>query len=338
MSNISELQQFDLKTFAAGIKNYQPLANRAFFKASPGCTNAPYKMSIKERIDYLFCDILDTPRFYYEKAYRQLNPQNRMLTNGIFFKSLFDEYLAHLNINFDDIRLQTKTAYTIYPMISKQEYDTMPKRYRGIFMPYDSQHYVLHSNLIQPHATVIFVKQDKKKELKELLESARILLPVIYKTQFRKHIPQLTQEEYNKRWLNRTVASVCVEPAFVPQESISGQHISDQQIDALQRLCDIFTRIDDMTMSYKRDINSKIRSNAFRIYEEHQNELTQKNRYLDAQNAINRARKETTGLQELSTRAPKTEHAGIDVLLEQAQKNYADARQRIIAAIPGRTK
>ncbi len=336
MSNVSKLQKFNPEAFAKEIKNYKPLAAVAISKTYSE-NFEKHTISPKERLVYWFCDILDTPRFYYTKTFETLNPQNKVLLNGIFFKNLFQEYLAHLAVNFDDLRIQTKTATKFSNIISKDEYTKMPKHYRGIFMPYDSQHYALNNNYETLLCTV-FVKKQDKKELRKLLEYARILLPVVYKTQMRENIPNLSEKQSEEMWLNRTIALTVTRPAFMSHYSIKAQFVSDMQIDALQKLCDIFTKLDNLTQSHEYGLNTKISSNALNLYSEYRNELSNKDRYLNAQKALNKAKKEITGLQTLSDNAKESERDGINVLLELAQAKYAKVHQQIIADVKNRTK
>lgn len=335
MQNTSMLQQFDPATFAKTIKNYATVANTALSKTLSEIPHAYVSTSVSERIGYVFCDSLDMPLVYYKKKFKHLNPQNIVLINGIFFKNLFHEYMAHLNINFNDAWLQTKMAYAdALPMVSKTEYENMPRRYRGIFTPYDSTHYVLHSNY-NIFFNVIFAKKQDKTELKKLLEHARILIPMVYQTKCREEIPQLNSAEHDQMWCTRTIADAVTTPAFTPQRRFAGKRVSKQQIDALQKLCDIFTKIDVLTQSYSCNLNTKISSNAIRIYDEYRNELSQSNRYLNAQKTINSVR---NGLSELSIRAPESERSGIAVLYEHLEPEFNIVRKKVINDMRNRIK
>ena len=308
MSSVSELQKFNPVVFVNTIKNYTTVANTALSKTLSEIPYTHVKTSASERIGYIFCDSLDIPRVYYANKFKRLDQQDIILINGIFFKNLFYEYMSHLNINFNDAQLQTKMAYaTTLPMISKTEYENMPRRYRGIFTPFDSMHYVLHSNY-NLFFNIIFAKKHNKNELKELLERAHNLISMVYPTTPDKDNTHAKSKEINK----------------------TREKVSKQQIDTLQKLCDIFTKIDALTQSYSCNLNTKISSDAIRIYDEYRNELSQSNRYMNAQNKINKAHKEIDGLTELYNRAKESERDGIAFLVTKANNQYKAIRQQII--------
>jgi Zn-finger nucleic acid-binding protein len=285
------------------------------------------------------------------KTYESLNPKNKVLANGIFFNNLFNAYMSILNADFKDLRLQTKTAFTDRVMISASEYKALPKQIRGLFMQYDYDNYVLHSN-DEPHY-VLSVKQKDKAELRSLLEKARILLPVIYKTKWRENAPELTQEEHNKKWLNRTIGRHFTEPDIAPN-SLRSRFVSDIEIDAIEKLRAIFVRLGEITTIHKCDQvcyektpkDKKVareedreyiyKPTAATLYKEYKDGLTQQGRYLRAQHAIDRvSAKGITTLVQVS--APEN-RSGLLALAEYTKRNYGPARQQIINDMRSRIK
>ena len=285
------------------------------------------------------------------KTYESLNPKNKVLANGIFFNNLFNAYMSILNTDFKDLRLQTKTAFTDRVMISASEYKALPKQIRGLFMQYDYDNYVLRSN-DEPHY-VLSVKQKDKAELRSLLEKARILIPVIYKIKWRENATELTQEERNKKWLNRTIGRHFTEPDIAPN-SLRSRFVSDIEIDAIEKLRAIFVRLGEITtihkcdqVCYEKTPNGKkvareedreyiYKPTAATLYKEYKDGLTHKNLYLKAQKSINTIK--PTGLQELLNHTNSNETDGINVLIDRAQEKYVKARQQIIANLKSRTK
>jgi len=264
--------------------------------------------------------------------YETLNPQNQVLANGIFFKNMFDKYLEFLDRKLNDKQLQTLSNQTNdFPKISTEEYKKMPKRYRGVFTQFDNEHYVLH---IQDEARpVVSTRKSDKQILEELLDYARILIPRIYRTKW-----QLNTNASEKRIAKKVTA-----PDFVQKYSLSSRLVSDNQINTINKLRDIFLHIDRITNIYVKEIlvnryDGMTRHGAFDIYNEYQNELTQKNRYANAQNAINNTIAEYTGLQYLAEQADEKNRSGILVLIDHAKQNSVNIRKQIIANLKKRTK
>ena len=277
-------------------------------------------------------------------TYNELNAKNKVLANGIFFHTLFNEFLSYLNINFNDPYLKTGAGYTVRETISKSEYEQMPKKYRELFMQYDSEYYILRDN-DAPFKILSVEKNANKKVLKDLLERARVLIPCVYTTKWRENQTPLNGAEIAAKKLNGTIAETVTEPAFVPNKSFSGKFVSKQQKRVLNELREIFVAISDITKSYQRNYNKcyeiapgkyLYKDSAFDIYKEYRDELTRKNRYLNAQKAINTAKGK--GLQTLIQQAKPEERSGLQTLADVAKKNSESERQRIIADLMARTK
>ena len=264
----------------------------------------------------------------YPNKYADLNPQNQVLAHGIFFKKLLEKYTSYLIINFNDPWTQTGTRYTNRPMITKAEFEKMPKRYRSIFTKYDSTHYILHEH----KDTILTVVAANKEQLKRLLYNARMTIPLIYNIEPRENVPQMTDKEHEQKWLNRTLGSAFMKPAFVPN-SLSAQHVSDKQMDTIYKLRDIFRELNGISCTWSQ--KRKSTHCAADIYTQYKNELTQKNRYLNAQKTIKSVR---DGLLELSRRAPESEHNGIISLYERLEPKYTAVRKKVITDIQNRTK
>ena len=296
MRNASKLKKMHPAEYARQIENYNMISTIAFHKMNGAIQ---------------------------PENYETLNPQNQVLAHGIFFKNLMAKYLAYLNINFNDPWLQTGARYANSPMLSAEEYEKLPKIYRSIFVPYDATHYILHTH----RDTVLTVSAEHKQQLKILLEHARILIPVIYKTEHRDNALELSESEINQKWLTRTLGDAMTKVAFVPN-SRSAKRVSDQQIDAIEKLRTIFREIDNISIMWSE--HRDVKPSATYLYGTYQNELTRSNRYLRAQNEIKSVR---SGIKELAAHAPESERAGIMALYENAEPQYNTIRQKVISGI-----
>lgn len=255
-------------------------------------------------------------------TYQTLNPRNQVLANGIFFKNMFYKYIEFLDIKLlfkelNDVQLQIISNETNdFPKISKEEYNKMPKRYRGIFIPFDKEHYVLHT---QDEARPV-VSTRKTDRLK-----LEFLLAVIYSTKWIDISKQHDLKDVKK-------------PDFYNKHSLVAKFVTNNQLETITKLRKIFMEIDDITRIYMKEIlinkyDNMYRHGAIDIYNEYQNELTNKNRYTNAQNAINYAKAETSGLEYLVQNAHQDDKKDLEILLERAVKNYEIDRNKIIASI-----
>ena len=257
-------------------------------------------------------------------TYKTLNPRNQVLANGIFFKNMFHKYIEFLDIKLNDVQLQIISNETNdFPKISKEEYNKMPKRYRGVFIPFDRGHYVLHTqDEVRP---VVSTRKTDRQKLEFLLDYARKLIPVIYHT---KWIDISTQHDLKD----------VKKPDFYAKHSLVAKFVSNRQLETVTKLRKIFMDIDDITRIYMKEIlinkyDNMSRHGAIDIYNEYQNELTNENRYTNAQNAINNAKAEKSGLEYLVQNAYQDDKKGLEILLKRAVKNYETDRNKIIASI-----
>ena len=295
--NISKLKKMNPAEFCQKIVQYNMIATIVFHK---------------------------TNGVIYPETYETLNPQNQVLAHGIFFKNLLAKYLAYLNINLHDPWLQTGTKYTNRPMISKVEFQNMPKRYRSIFTQYDSSHYILNEH----KDTILTVPAANKEQLKSLLYKARTLIPNIYKTDVRDNVPTLSDQEHEQKWLNRTLGDTFMKPAFVPN-SLSAHNVSNDQIKVIEQLRDIFIELDGISIMWTQERDNT--HCAADIYAQYLNETSQTNRYL-------KMAFETRGLRTLYNNAPESERSGIAFLIKRAQEQSAAKRQQMIADMRDRIK
>lgn len=309
MLNARKLKDLTPRTIASEIQNYSIIAKMAL-------------ADTESEISVVHIDFMGTP-VSYANSYEKLNPQNKVLAHGIFFKKLYEKYMAYLIVNFNDPWAQTGTRYANRPMITKAEFQKMPKRYRSIFAQYDATHYVLRE-----HKDIILtVASANKEQLKGLLYNARMTIPLIYNIEPRENVPQMTDKEHEQKWLDRTLESTFMKPAFV-LDSLSAQHVSDQQIKTIYKLRDTFRDIDAISYMWTNERDNTHR--AADIYAQYMNELSHKNRY-----DLN---SETRGLQTLYDNAPESERSGIVVLIKHAQENYAKKRQQMISNAQSRVK
>ncbi len=256
---------------------------------------------------------------------KPLNPQNKVLMYGIFFNNLLNEYKEYLTTTFKDPDLKkTINKSDTRPMISAKEYKSMPKRYRGAFIKYDSEHYILHN---QGRNRLIFVKsQSNKKELESLLKQAKDLIPIIYKTDTSNIAIINMLSSLNEPLITQNEMQYFQEPAFSEKHSLSAYFVSNKQMYAIKKLGYIFNRVGDITISKDRDIvfiedNERInlRHGARDIYNEYKNELTVKNSILNAQLRINSQKYKQEAATRLSTEYTKAHSQIISNLKRQLE-------------------
>ncbi len=216
------------------------------------------------------------------KAYTEENAQNKVLIHGVLFNSLFNVYLNHFKKGFDNVlltNLPERESDDMCYFLSKErpgsnrtiidfiEYEKLPKRYRCLFVQYDDDHYTLNI----PHAEMMIAYNKKNKsKIEKLLLRAKMLIPVIYKEQ-----P-----------LNSVV------------DPTSAKRVSNEQLNTVRELHDIFVEIAKITFPVETDTNAKSRD----VYNEYIHETNQKDTVLSAcrmdkedkqfrDNAINEERK-----------------------------------------------
>ena len=107
-------------------------------------------------------------------------------------------------------------------------------------------------------------------------------------------------------------------------------------IDALQKT---FSDIDNITQLYVKEIliqkyDNTPRHGAIDIYNEYQNELTNKNRYSIAQNDINAIKAYKDSLTEMLNSADEKHRDCLQVMIENTNKKY----QKVISDIKNRAR
>ena len=258
-------------------------------------------------------------------TYKTLNPRNQVLANGIFFKNMFHKYIEFLDTKLNDVQLQIISNETNdFPKISKEEYGKMPKRYRGVFIPFDRGHYVLHTqDEVRP---VVSTRKTDRQKLEFLLDYARKLIPVIYHTKWVDFSTQHDLKDVKK-------------PDFYDKHSLVAKFVSNKQLETITKLRKIFVDIDDITRIYMKEIlinkyDNMSRHGAIDIYNEYQNELTNKNRYSIVQNDINAIKAYKESLTEMLNSADKKHRDCLQVMIENTNKKY----QKVISDIKNRAR
>ena len=186
------------------------------------------------------------------------NPQGKVLMHGIIYKALFNIYMEYIKKSFDsvllaDIQKQYNKDKIIIDFISYYE---LPKKYRGIFVQYDKDNYIL--NIPYNNMNIAYNKKNKTK-LEQLLERAKMLIPVIY----REPTPDIDFGGTFKVYEN---------PFYVP-DSKTAQRVSDEQINAILDLHDIFVEISKITLPLRTYPNKYAR--AYKILDEYYKEQNQ---------------------------------------------------------------
>ena len=254
----------------------------------------------------------ETKEILLPDTYETLKPQDKLLANGIFFEIFFEKYRYLLNAKQKN-KLQGND-------ISVEKYKNMPKRYRGIFVPKDSENYVLHNNWLP--STIISTKSKNKNKVKSLLEHADRFIPAIS--------PAIAEIKAK----GHPIADNIDDSTFAPKHSLSAYFVNNLQMCALEEVQKTFVNICAISAMYS--IENFNRHGAIDVYNEYLNELTHKNLYLNAQKSINAIK--PTGLQELLNHTNSKETDGINVLIDLAQEKYAKVRQQIITDVKKRVK
>lgn len=280
----------------------------------------------------------------YPNTYKSLKPQDQVLFYGVLFKNMLYKYLELLDIKLTNPELQALTNPNIqaisneslqdWPTVSKTEYEKMPKRYRGIFAQKNKDNYILHTQ--DEPRVLVTVKKSDELALDVLLEHAVIQLSEIYRT---KPIDIRPLSKKKRHDLNRNLGKIAKKPYFSDKRAIPAKFISNKKMAAIDALQKTFSDIDNITQLYVKEIliqkyDNTPRHGAIDIYNEYQNELTNKNRYSIAQNDINTIKAYKDSLTEMLNSADEKHRDCLQVMIENTNKKY----QKVIYDIKNRTR
>lgn len=244
-----------------------------------------------------FTDLVFDTNFYQEQL-----PQNQVLLHGIIYKALLNTYLSHFKKPFDNVLLsdfQNKDTH-----ISYETYKNLPKKYRGIFVRYDTNSYILNT----PTKNMFFAFNKKnKKTLEELLLRAQKLIPVIYKE-------------------NKEDSTA---PAFV-KESSAAKRVSDEQLRTIQELQDIFTQISKITFPVISQKDTGKNTNAQDIYNEYLDMQNRKSIFYTAYNYLKSAKQ----LKESTISKAQKE---FDLIKYKAERAYKELHQNTAKILQRKT-
>lgn len=317
MSNTSKLQNMDPTKIVENSENCAFIADSALSKA---------KGTI------------------YPNTYKSLKPQDQVLFYGVLFKNMLYKYLEVLDIKLTNPELQVLTnpnfqaifneSFKDWPTISKTEYQQMPKRYRGIFAPKDKDNYILHTQ--DEPRVLVTVKKSDELALDILLEKAVTQISKIYRT---KPIDIRPLSKKKRHDLNRNLGKIAQEPYFSDKRAIPAKFISNKKMATIDALQKTFSDIDNITQLYVKEIliqkyDNTPRHGAIDIYNEYQNELTNKNRYSIVQNDINAIKAYKESLTEMLNSADKKHRDCLQVMIENTNKKY----QKVISDIKNRAR
>ena len=205
------------------------------------------------------------------EAYQKRNPLNQVLSHGIVYKALFDMYMRYTTKTFDNMYLlmEQKDYKNDKVIISLSEYESLPKKYRGIFSEYKQDKYIL--NISYNDMVISYANKDKSR-LEQLLNRAQCTIPDIY----REPEPDIDMGG---------ILQIYEQPNFYP-DSAYAKRVSDVQLNAIRELHDIFVEISKITLPCLTltERKQKIRPNvigrkdsARDIYNEYLQECAQRN-------------------------------------------------------------
>ena len=224
------------------------------FSAQKGYNVANHDSFIEALLEEPFI----TPSFM-GSGYKKHNPQNQVLSHGTVYNALFTLYMRNVKTGFDSVLLYAEQQKYRHQkvIIDYITYDNLPKKYRGIFVKYDNDSYVL--NIPYGDLTISYNKKNKAK-VEKLLERAKMLLPVIYK----EPTPDI---DFGG------LLQICSGPDFV-KDSRSANRVTDEQLNTVRELHDIFVELAKIT--FPRATFPRFRdSAAYRLLLEHEKERNQ---------------------------------------------------------------
>lgn len=251
-------------------------------------TETKKEENLLTKLPYDLADLVPNTHFVFRKAlletidisspfvYENTNPFNQVTMCQIFFDKLYWIYLKHLTTKITDFRLPN-SGYSCdedeRPYIIYDEYKRMPKKYRGIFSNINPIIWYVLNEHAEPHNICIVKPKDKKKMESLLLQAAKLVV--------KETDPE--SELTPQYW-------------FVKDDSPLANYVTKEQVDAIKKQYDIFVELDKITQfGFKYEFahsgeKNKKRHGARDIYNEYQNELTQKNRFWRAQQEITTAK------------------------------------------------
>ena len=205
------------------------------------------------------------------EAYQKRNPLNQVLSHGIVYKALFDMYMRYTTKTFDTIYLlmEQMNYKNDKVIISLSEYESLPKKYRDIFLKYKQDKYIL--NVSYNDMVISYANKDKPK-LEQLLKRAQYLIPNIY----REAEPDIDMGG---------ILQIYEQPNFYPDLAYA-KRVSDTQLNTIHELHDIFVEISQITLPCLtlKERKQKIRPNVIErkdsardIYNEYLQECAQEN-------------------------------------------------------------
>ena len=242
------------------------------------------------KLPYDLADLVPSPKldFIFSKAlsktadaalpfvYENTNPHNQVTICQIFFDQLYWEYIEHLTTKIKNDRLPTSGSnpYTENKSritIGFNEYEEMPKKYRGVYSKYRYEYtnYFLNEHFA-PYKICI-VKPSNKQKMESLLLQAADLIDKIQKL-----APNTIFPRY---W-------------FVKDDSPEANVVTKEQVDTIKKIYNIFVKLDGITEpGFKHTYahageKHRPRHGARDVYNEYQNELSHKNRFWRAQQEI----------------------------------------------------
>lgn len=278
----------------------------------------------------IFDKALEKQPYVYHTAFNSAeytteNARNQVLFHGIMFKELFDVYTTYLKKPFDNCLLSPlfidiKQNQDKRFLIDFIQYKQLPKRFRGIFVKYDEDNYIL--NIPNPVMTITYNKKDRQK-LEKLLLRAKMLIPVIYKDVSSIIWDDEPDAEDHNLWTGTKVRT----PAFV-KNSPSAKCVSDEQLATIRELHNIFIEIAKITLPVAT--KQKENSGALEILEELNKECYQREIFVRAQD-------EAKNLKADHDEIIKKSYKTFKKRKKQLKTNYREFRSDLLAMLAKET-
>ena len=168
-------------------------------------------------------------QIFSHTEYTQQNPQTMVLWHGIIYKALFDMYMKYTNAPFDSYYLSKEQFEhkSDRQKISIADYKKLPRKYRQLFtINKYTNTYVLNN---YENDMQFVIKKSQKSDIEHLLTRARTLIPVVY----HEPIPDMD------------IGGLKI--FETPHIYDSSYRVSNEQLNAVKELHDIFEQISKIT-------------------------------------------------------------------------------------------
>ena len=239
----------------------------------------------------------------YDKA----SPQNKVIYWGALFDSLLNFFIDNSLVGAQE-----------YKIISKSEYDQMPKRYRSAVKKYDNDYTISSTSKSKmtlectDDTAFIRLANEAEKLIKKIYNSKQITTGNLIEYQ------SGYDEDGNPWWFEKYE---CINVAVKSSASrFQQQFVTDEQISAIRRLRTIFTNIAEMTYFVQHKSNAKDIIWEYETAKSNQNDFLYAQRHLRTANQVVVSAKKYPGLFDQK-------------YLSNVEKRYKNTREQVLQTL-----